>query len=281
MRRASASALAGMSASIFRGRGLSYLESRPYLPGDEVRDLDWKATARIGRPFVKRFVQDRQQTILLLVDTSPSMSASGAIGVGSAVYPNHARTTKLEFAAEIAGLSAAVAVANLDRVGLVSFGGALSIVSPSLGDRLPARIVNGVLRTSEEKDIVSLEEAAGRLGPWARCPSVVLVVSDFARLPFRPVLGKLARRHEVYALDVRDPWEIELPDGGLVRWRDAESGSTRTLDTSDPRVRAAYSSRARQRQRQLGRDCRAIGAVYLPLSTDRPPVEWLLRYFAR
>jgi len=243
-------ALAGGYRSTFRGTGLEFQEVRPYLPGDEVRSIDWNVTARTGQPYIKTFAEERELTLNLVVDTSRSMDFGSR------------RWTKREAAAQFCALIAFVALRHQDRVGLTLFGEAPGLhLDARKGNRHALRVIREVLAaepTAGGSDVHSVLEhhlrALHRRG-------MVFVVSDFLDQPATPAevqgpfwgdaLASLALRHDVIAVRVSDPLEQELPAAGLVPLCEIESGRWMEIDTRALRLRESWSAEARRRRERL------------------------------
>ena len=279
-RRAAASPFAGAYTSAFRGGGLEFEESRPYAPGDDVRHMDWNATARTGTPFLKRFREERDQTLLLLLDVSASM------GFGSA------GRTKAALAAHTAALLAAAAGFAGDRVGLVAFADRVELELPARrGDAHVWSVVRAAVgATAGSRGATRLATALGRVEALAKHRAIVVLLSDFrdeallaevaAHAGARVRLASLARRHDVVAAVVLDPREEELPASGPLRLVDAERpGRPLVIDASSKVVRARYRAACLARRRALERRLRADGADLLRLRSDRDPLSALMRFF--
>jgi len=268
--------LAGQYRSVFRGRGLDFDSVREYVPGDEVRTIDWNVTARAGRPFVKQFREERELVVWLLVD----VSASGDFGSGD--------TTKRELAAELACVLALSAVRNNDKVGLLMFSDRVEVrVPPAKGRRHVMRVVREILACRPEGRGTDLAAALDRVGRDALRRAVVFLLSDF-ELPDDGgvTLGKLERaarpvgaRHDVVAFEVRDPHERELPALGLVTVEDAETGDVVTIDTGRRRVRERFAALAAKRDTDMRRALRRLRIETLPLDTSRPYLPALVGFF--
>lgn len=282
-RRALSGPLAGFHRSSFRGPGIEFEEVRAYQPGDDVRAIDWKVTARMAAPFSKIFGAERQRVVWLLVDETASMELTGA--------GRSKRQTAIEAAALIA-LSAATAQ---DRVGLVAWGRRSRIVPPQRGERHSLRIVRDLLDDATppsrpepdrriDRDrlaVPSLAVAAETLRRTARRRSVVFVISDFLGADGVAALRPLHRYHQSFALHVIDPVERRLPDAGLVRWRDAETARSCVVDTSAPRYRRAFENATKRRERDLRLGLARWNIDYVALPTMRPTALSLLRHFRR
>ena len=239
--------LAGHYHSVFKGRGMDFDEVREYVPGDEVRTIDWNVTARAGRPFIKKFAEERELTLLLLVD----VSASGHFGSGA--------QSKRDVAAELACVLALSATRNNDKVGLVLFTDQIELyIPPKKGRRHVLRVVREILffRPSQRgTDLVRALEFANRMSARR---SVVFLISDFqttgvgpeSASPLRRALSQSARRHDLVAVNIRDPREQALPDLGVVILQDAESGEVMQIDTGRRRTRELFATMA---QKKIGR----------------------------
>jgi uncharacterized protein (DUF58 family) len=260
--------------AVFRGRGIEFSEVRAYTPGDEVRTIDWNVTARRGEPFVKKFVEERELTVLLLVD----VSASGAFGTTA--------QTKRELAAEIAALLALSAINNQDRVGLLAFSDRVEkFISAAKGQRHVLRLIRELLALQPLGTGTSIAAALDYASRILNRRAVIFVVSDFfdpdSPVSYETSLRVLARRHDVVAIVLSDPRELELPDVGLVELEDAESGQTVLIDSSDRRVREQYRSRVEALREERRRIFRANSVDAIDVSTGASYVEPLIAFFQR
>ena len=268
--------LAGSYQSVFKGRGMDFDEVREYSPGDEVRTIDWNVTARAGRPFVKKFTEERELTIFLLVD----ISASGNFGSGS--------MSKRDLAAELASVLAFSAIRNSDKVGLLLYTDQIErYLPPKKGRRHVLRVVRDILYHTPEAigtDTVKALDVANRL---LHRRAVVFLISDFeasknaaaTRVELRKAMRRTNRRHDLIAVQVEDPRERELPDVGIVALEDAESGEVIEVDTASAAVRKRFKELALQRGLQLVSDFRSEGIDTLQLRTDAPYMPALQRFF--
>lgn len=254
--------------SVFKGMGMEFAEVREYQPGDEVRTIDWNVSARMRRLFVKRYVEERELTVMLIVDCSGS--SRGGAGVRD----------KQGVAAELAAVLALTATRNNDRVGLLLHSDVVEhVVPPRKGRRHALRMVRDVLAWpsgSRGTDLGAAFDYAARLLGHR---SIVFVVSDFVSPALEKPLTRLSQRHDVVAVVLDDPAERVLPDAGVARLRDAETGRLVEVNTSDSTVRARYASLVRAEQdarRSLLRRL-AVDEVIVPL--ERGYVEPLLRFF--
>ena len=261
-------ALLGTYRSVFRGSGLEFEEVREYEPGDDIRSIDWNVTARMGAPYIKKFREDRELNIFLAVD------ASASSWFGSAAQ------SKRDLGAEVAALLALTAMTNNDKVGLLRFASGMQEWLPSRrGREHLLRVIRELLYAPPRRVRTELSAAAHFLTNVTKKRSVVFLISDFIDVEIDASLRMLGRKHDVIAVLLNDPRELELPDVGVVALEDAETGRTTYIDTSDRRIRREYAERAKQRridrQRALGR--MKIDSV--ELFTDRPFVPALMAFF--
>jgi len=268
--------LAGQYHSVFKGRGMDFDAVREYTPGDEVRTIDWNVTARAGRPFVKKFVEERELTLTLLVD----VSASGDFGSGV--------QSKREFAAEIASVLAFSAVRNSDKVALILFRDQIELyVPPRKGRRHVLRLVREVLSFGPQRRGTDLVRALDFTNDVIGRRAIVFLLSDFqtgrqtpeSMVDLRRALRQTNRRHDLIAMPIEDTRERVLPNVGIVALEDAETGELFELNTSLPAVREHFAEIADDRARQLQRILRAEAVDALWLSTDQPYVASLMAFF--
>lgn len=267
-RRLVADRLAGQYHSVFRGRGLEFSEVREYQPGDDVRTIDWNVTARMGTPYVKRFVEERELTVMLAVD----VSASQRFGT--------AALRKEEVAAELGALIAFAAAANNDRVGLLAFSdGIEAFVPPRKGSRHILRLVRDLLSLRPARSGTDIGAAAGYLQRALRRHAIVFLISDFLDDGYEVALRSAARRHDVIALVLSDRRELELPAVGLIEAEDAETGERVWLDAGDSAVRERFAQQAAGAHEERRRTLASLGVDVVEISTDGSYVEPLLSYF--
>jgi uncharacterized protein (DUF58 family) len=260
--------MTGSYESTFRGRGMEFDEVREYQPGDDVRLIDWNVTARTGRPHIKRFIEERELTILFLVDLSRSM-AFGSVA-----------QLKRRIAAELCAVMAFSAIKHSDRVGVLLVTDHIErFIPPAKGSRHVLLLIREVLSHEPKGAGTDLAGGLDYLNRVTHQRAVVFVVSDFFAPGLQAPLALANRRHDVIALHLIDPRQEEMPPVGLVRLEDAETGQRLVLDTRDPAVRkrlAEWSAAHRQRVEQ---DCRKAGVDLVEIRTDRSYVEPLLRFF--
>lgn len=264
--------LAGGYTSVFRGRGLEFSEVRDYRPGDDIRTIDWNVTARMGAPYVKRYVEERELTVLFVVDHS-----------ASEVFGSRMRT-KAELAAEVCAALAMTAVKSNDRVGIALFTDRVErFVPPQKGKTHVRRVIRELLSFEPAGAGTDLRAALDFVNRVQRRRAVLFLVSDFVAqaAPYRPALRVAARRHDAIAIQLVDPRERELPDVGLVTLREAETGRWMFADTSVPAVREAFRRRAGSFDRELAETLRQDGVELIRLETDKSWVGPLLAFFRR
>jgi uncharacterized protein (DUF58 family) len=263
--------LGGQYHSVFKGCGMEFEEVREYLPGDEVRSIDWNVTARFGHPFVKKFKEERELTVMLVVD----VSASGQFG--------SVRQTKNELAAELAAVLAFSAIRNNDKVGLIMFTDEIELyVPPKKGRRHVLRVVREILAFQPKGRGTNLELALDYLNHIQSRRAVTFVLSDFQVGDTESVLKKLrvaSKRHDVVALNLRDPREEELPAVGLVELRDAETGERTLVDTLDPTVRETFAATARAGLEALRRLLCSASVDQVEIRTDADYMLPLIKFF--
>jgi len=260
--------LSGEYHSVFKGQGIEFDEVREYTAGDDIRAIDWNVTARMGHPFIKRFCEERELTIIFLVDVS-----------GSQCFGSGARS-KAELAAEITCLLALSAIKNQDRVGLILFSDQIEkYIPPRKGRTAVMRLVREVLAAEETRHRTDIAAAFRFLNNVQKHKSVVFLVSDFIDHGYERDLRVLAKRHDVICCPISDPREADLVDAGLVEIQDPESGDVVLLDTSSRTVRETYRQQFRKEQSDLRDRLRKLKIDSMFLSTDRPFVDDVRKLF--
>ena len=254
--------------SVFKGRGVEFAEVRAYQPGDDIRIIDWNVTARMGHPFVKLFDEERELTVMLMVD----LSRSGAFGT--------VHQTKREMAAELCALLAFSAIKNNDRVGLIGFTDRIeTFLPPKKGKKHVLRVIREVLYFQAEGLGTNIEGALQHLDRVTTRRCVVFLVSDFLTEGYDTSLRILNKRHDIVAVPITDPREAELPKVGLLHLEDAETGERQVVDTYDPEVRRRFGQIATERRELRDRQFRSAGVDSVELSTDASYVEPLSLFF--
>ncbi len=268
--------LAGSYQSVFKGRGMNFDEVREYVPGDDIRSIDWNVTARTGLAHIKKFTEEREMTIMLMID----VSGSGDFG--------SATSSKRELMAEVGSVLAFSAVKNNDKVGLILFTDFVELyIPPKKGRSHILRIIREILFFQPQGKNTDLKLPLDFVNRVIKRKCVAFLISDFC-LPgnydetlqeLQPKLRISNRRHDLIAVIVSDSREFELPDVGWLTLEDAESGEQVELNTSDPSIRAQYSQLARERQKLLQKTIRSTGIDILDLMTDAPYIPPLLKFF--
>jgi uncharacterized protein (DUF58 family) len=284
--------LAGQYHSVFKGQGMNFDEVREYQPGDEVRSIDWNVTARMNHPFVKKFVEERELTLMLVVDAS----ASGMFG-------SHAQS-KRELAAEIASVLAFSAIRNNDKVGLILFTDEVEkFIPPRKGRRHVLRVIREVLFFEPKRRGTDLNGALEFLLRVTPHRAIAVVISDFIGSPAEPsgkrrgklrpqmmlleslaqasfsLLRQANRRHDLVAVQIADRYELELPALGRLVFSDAETGEVVEINTGDERKRTAFAERQARAQADLARLFRSAGIDAISLRTDQPYAAELGKFF--
>jgi uncharacterized protein (DUF58 family) len=262
--------VAGEYSSAFRGRGVEFSEVREYQAGDDIRTIDWNVTARLGTAYVKRYLEERELSVIFLVDAS----ASGRFGTRL--------RTKHTLAVEACAVLALAAARNNDRVGAVWATDRVErFVPPRRGRRHAQRVINDLLAFEPAGTATDLAAALRFVDPILRRRAVVFLVSDFLTTGYRPDLERLARRHDVIALQLYDPRERELPDVGLISLQDPETGRWRRVDTGRGETRERFRLRAAEFDRSLQQVIRECGADLVRLQTGQSYAEPLIAFFRR
>lgn len=260
--------LAGGYTSVFKGRGIEFDEVREYLPGDDVRTIDWNVTARTGRPYVKRYVEERELTVIFLVD----LSASGAFG--------SVNKLKNEIAAEFCALLSFSAVKNNDKVGLVVFTDRVELyVPPKKGTTHVLRLIRELLNFKPKAAKTDLAGALDYLGKVSKKRAVVFLVSDFQAEGFEKAMRIVSKRHDLVAVPIVDPREVRLPNVGLIELEDAETGEMVLVDTSSAAVRKRYERLGRERSEKFRELFASMGVDKIEVMTDRDYVPKLVSFF--
>ena len=276
--------LGGAYHSVFKGQGMNFDEVREYQPGDEVRSIDWNVTARMNHPFVKKFVEERELTLMLVVD----VSGSGLFG--------SAEQSKRELAAEIASVLAFSAIRNNDKVGLIAFSDEIErYIPPKKGRRHVLRVIREILFFEPKRRGTDIDGALEFLSKVITRRAIVVLLSDFllgefagaAKSPSGAPAGRALqstlrrgnRRHDLVAVQVTDPYELELPGLGRLVLEDAETGRVVEVNTGNPRHRAAFARRQTERLAELQRVFRVSGVDAIRCRTDEPYAVALTKFF--
>jgi uncharacterized protein (DUF58 family) len=254
--------------SIFKGRGMEFEEVREYQPGDDVRIIDWNVTARYGFPFVKKFKEERELTVMLLVDAS----SSGEFGT--------ALRMKGEIAAEMCSVLAFSAIKNNDRVGMIIFTDRVEkYIPPKKGSSHVLRLIREVLYFTPRHHGTDINCALDFLGRVIKRRSVIFLVSDFLSSGFEKMLSIANKKHDLIAIKITDPREIQLPDVGFLELEDTETGEQIIIDTKSTEVRRSFEDYALGEQTKLDKGFRSIDLDHINIFTDRSYVEPLMAFF--
>ena len=260
--------LAGEYHSVFKGRGMEFDEVREYAPGDDIRTIDWNVTARTGHPYVKRFVEERELTVMFVVD----LSASGNFGTREKL--------KNEVAAELCALLAFSAIKNNDKVGLIVFTDHIELyIPPKKGVSHVLRVIRDLLNFEPSRSRTDVTQALDFLGRVTHRRAVVFLVSDFQATGYEKRLRIAARRHDLIAVSLTDPREAKLPAAGLIELEDAESGERVVVDSGSASVRRRYEALARERADKLASSLRSMGIDQIPVVTGEDYVHDLVKFF--
>ncbi len=254
--------------SVFKGQGMEFAEVREYQPGDEVRSIDWNVTARMRRPFVKRYVEERELTVMLVVDLS-----------GSERFGTQGRF-KSELASELGAVLGMSAIRNNDRVGAMLFTDRIEhVLPPKKGRRHALRLIRDLLAFEPTGSKTDVSGAMQYLARMLRQHTIIFIISDFLDTEIEKPLKRLAQRHDVIAITVEDPSERVLPDIGLVRFVDPETGETIDVDTSASDVRTQFAKATEAETLARQKLLRRLAIDEIVVRTDGGYVEPLLRFF--
>jgi uncharacterized protein (DUF58 family) len=258
----------GEYQSVFKGQGMEFAEVREYAPGDDFRTIDWNVSARMGHPFVKKYAEERELTVLFAVDLS-----------GSAQFGTRGRF-KAEVAAEIAAVIAMAAIKNNDRVGLLLFTDRIEkFVPPKKGRRHALRLIRDLLAFQPAGRGTDLSVALDYVGRVLQQRAIVFLISDFLDTGFEKPLRVIGRRHDLVAVTVADPRERELPDVGFIEFYDAETDEKVVIDSGNRFVREQFEYLATEEEGRLSRLLRRLSIDQIEIQTDRSYVPPLISFF--
>jgi uncharacterized protein (DUF58 family) len=259
---------AGQYKSVFRGRGMEFDEVREYQPGDDVRTIDWNVTARQGTPFIKRFCEERELTVLFMVD----VSASGAFGSGS--------RSKLDMVVEVAALLMFSALKNNDKVGLITFcDEVIDYLPPRKGKSNVLHLIRELVAAKPLARETCLQTALEFLNRVQKRRAVTFLISDFLAPHAKQAMAVANKRHDLIAITVADPREHVLPDVGFISLKDAETGRIVELDTRHRAVRGLFETRSAERAEGLSDELKKLGVDQLDINTDEDYLTSLRRFF--
>jgi uncharacterized protein (DUF58 family) len=260
--------LAGEYESAFRGRGIEFEEVREYHPGDDVRDIDWNVTARMGHPYVKVYREERELTIMLVVD----VSNSGQFGSVTRL--------KNEVAAEIAAVLAFAAVKSNDKVGLIIFSDVIEkFIPPKKGRNHVWRVIREVLEHKPQSKETDINAVLDFLNKITTRRVIAFLISDFIAQEFQKLLRITNKKHDVIAISITDPREKELPKVGLIELEDAETGEVILIDTNDSNTRKGFSALAARTTKDTQEILRKCNVDYIGIYTNQPYIHPLMKFF--
>jgi uncharacterized protein (DUF58 family) len=259
---------AGHYQSVFKGRGMEFHEVRQYQPGDEIRSIDWNVTARMGQPFVKKFVEERELTVMLILD----MSASSNFGTVNQL--------KSQLAAQICSLLAFSAIRNNDKVGLVVFTDRVEkYIAPRKGVRHVLRVIREALYFKPQGKGTDINAALEYFNRVTKRRTVAFLISDFYAADYKKMLAAANKRHDIVAITITDPRELALPDVGLIKLFDPETGKDFVIDSSDKDVRRIYAQNSQNRLSARRMTFAGANVDTIDARTDVPYAQSLFRFF--
>jgi uncharacterized protein (DUF58 family) len=254
--------------SVFKGRGMEFSEVREYQIGDDIRSLDWNVSARMGHPYVKVFEEERELTVMLLVD----VSSSGNFGTFSQM--------KGEIAAELCAVLAFSAIKNNDKVGLIIFSDKIEkFIPPRKGRTHVLRVIREILYFKPEDLKTDLNVALEFLSKVIKHRSIVFLISDFLSSAYHKSLQIANKKHDIIAVEITDPREVELPAIGFIELEDAETGEAILVDSSSPLVRGTFFSRSQSGREERSRFFKSIGVDTINIFTHQSYVEPIIKFF--
>ncbi len=259
---------AGEYESAFRGRGMEFEEVREYTPGDDIRDIDWNVTARFGHPFVKVYREERELTLMLMVDVSSSCLFGSQ------------KQFKQELAAEIASVLAFAATKNNDKVGLIIFSDQVeTFIPPKKGKNHVWRVIKEVIEHDPVSTRTDIAGALNYLNKVSRKKAVTFLISDFISENYEQALRITGKKHDLISISITDPRELSLPSAGIVELLDAETGETVLIDTSDANFRKGYSLLSRKNLHDRFELFRSANIDYIDIRTDVPYIDPIMKFF--
>ncbi len=259
---------AGQYQSVFKGQGMEFNEVREYQPGDEIRSIDWNVTARTGHPYIKKFVEERELTVMLILD----MSASCFFGT--------AKQLKMQLAAEICSVLAFSAIKNSDKVGLLIFTDKVEKFIPARkGVRHVLRVIREALYFKPMGKTTDLNAALEYLNKVTTRKTVTFIISDFYSSDFKKMLSAANKRHDIIAITITDPRELELPNIGIIQLDDPETGKSFLADSSNLNLRKEYTDNAHKKLKDRENLFRMVGVDAIDLRTDTAYSKSLFKFF--
>jgi uncharacterized protein (DUF58 family) len=254
--------------SVFKGRGMEFAEVREYQLGDDIRNIDWNVTARSGHPYVKVFDEERELTVMLLVD----VSSSGNFGTTNQM--------KGEVAAELCAVLAFSAIKNNDKVGLIIFSDKIEkFIPPRKGKQHVLRVIREILFFKPEESRTDLNVSLEYLTRVIKRRCIVFLISDFLTENYEKSLQVVNKKHDIIAINIVDPREVEMPSIGFVELEDAESGETIIVDTTNPAIRGSFYSQSKEERDNREKFFKSIGVDNITIKTDQSYVEPITKFF--
>jgi uncharacterized protein (DUF58 family) len=261
---------AGEYKSVFKGKGMEFIEVRPYYPGDDIRTIDWNVTARMGTPYVKKFAEERELTLMILLDASASLD-----------FGTHSKI-KRELAAEIGGVLAFCSLRNNDKVGLTIFTDKIeTFVPPAKGITHVVRIIREILYYQPKGKHTDLKMALDYIYKVMIKRCILFIISDFLTSGYEKKLKVVNKRHDTIPIRILDPTEIEFPKVGIIELEDPETGITRIVDTSDSLFVSKFGAKRKERIESTLSFFKSSGIDYIDIRTNQSYIEPLIRFFAR
>ncbi|MBZ0255973.1 DUF58 domain-containing protein [bacterium] len=262
--------LAGEYHSVFKGQGVEFEEVREYQHGDDIRTIDWNVTARMGEPFVKRYREERELTVMMVVDASSS-SLFGTT-----------EKQKAELAAELSAVLAFSAIKNNDRVGLILFTDEVeTFIPPKKGKKHVLRLIRELLLFEPKGGATNIQNALDFMGRLTTRKSVVFLISDFMSEKYQDALRVTNTKHDLVTISITDPREVDMPPIGLLELEDAETGEIILIDTYDSKMRSLFSDEANKDIERLSQEFKKLNVDHVPIRTDQPYVDPLIHFFQK
>ncbi len=260
--------LSGEYHSVFKGHGLEFSELHEYQYGDDPRSINWQITARVGKPFVKRYIEERELTLFLLVDLS-----------SSATFGSQGKT-KQETIVELCSLLAFSAINNNDKVGLIIFTDSIEkVIPPGCGKRHVLRIINELITFERHGDKTDINQVLDFFGHLHAKRSVAFLVSDFQDSSYESALSVIAKQHDLIAVSITDPAETQLPQMGLVEFYDPETQESAVIDTASKKIRDRYHNNALRRKKELSETFSRLNIDEIELSTEKDIILEIIQFF--
>jgi uncharacterized protein (DUF58 family) len=254
--------------SIFKGQGLEFSEVRAYQPGDNVRLIDWNVSARFGHPYIKKFEETRELTVMLIID----VSQSGVFGTKDKL--------KREIAAEVGAILAFSAIKNNDKVGLILFSDEIEqYISPKKGKNAVLRIVREILYHTPQHTGTAIGNALEYYYKMSKKRSIIFLISDFYDREYFKTLRIVSQKHDIIAIRIHDPKEHQIPKLGFINFQDAETGEETFINTNDKEFQENYRSLTRKQVEHVAREFKKMKIDLIEIETDKPYIENLIKFF--